>query len=156
MNLENKFYLKLDKKNNGIIRANGMKEITCKIKGIYSNKKIKFGAKIFISFKISNDKIEIKEIVIKNLKIYEDLSDNYNLRFNNFYKIDYPKFLSSSSSSSSSDLNIDERKIYNELNKFVRNMKISVIKGTRGFIQSLTMSLDETKFTKMKIKGKVG
>lgn len=137
-----KFVFKLDTKS---IKLNlnhfDYKKITLKFIGIYN--KIKFNSKVIIILK--NNFIE--KINIVELDIDESCYDEYsNYNFHSIYKSPIDLSLSSCFS------NVYNEEIYNQVMKFIKNIKLVVEKNK---LTSIIFSLKKTNIKKIKIKGKI-
>lgn len=144
MSKEFKIEIKDDVKLN--IDCLKLDKIFLKLKGKNKNKKI-FNANIIIYLDKKSNKISIGEYKICKLEIENSEESSYD-EYRNIYN-NSCSFLSSSSCSSSND---NLKKIYKELNKFVKNIKFT---SENNKVCSINFSLKNTHIKKMKLRGKL-
>jgi hypothetical protein len=145
-----KFEFKLSKKSIKLnLEIYDVKKITLKFIGVYGKEKINFNAKVNIKLNPNNinkliEKVEIVELEVNNHNNHND----YNLFKHNIYTLD----TSSSSSSSSSCSSVSDEEIYNQVKKFVKNIKFI---GENNKLSSMIFTLEKTNIKKIKLKGKI-
>lgn len=143
-----KFEFKLSKKSIKLnLEIYDVKKITLKFIGEYGKEKIKFNAKVNIKLNPNNinkliEKVEIVELEVNN---HNNHNDDYLFK-HNIYTLD------TSSSSSSSCSSVSDEEIYNQVKKFVKNIKFI---GENNKLASMIFSLEKTNIKKIKLKGKI-
>lgn len=141
--MSKKFEFKLEKKSIKLnLETTDIKKITLKFIGIYGKKKVNFNAKVNIKLNSTNINklIEMVEIVELNVNNYDD----DNSFKHNVYTLD----VSSSSSCSA----VDDDEIYNQVMKFIKNIKFI---AENNKLSSIIFTLEKTNIKKIKVKGKI-
>lgn len=138
--MSKKFVFKLQNKSVQLdLLSSDIKKITLKFIGFYK-KKIRFNAKVYIKLNPCNVNKLIEKVEIIELEINKN--DDNSFKYN-IYTLDC--FSSSSSLSSVSD-----DKIYNQVIKFIKNIKF-IIKDQQ--LTRMVFTLEKTDITKIKAKG---
>lgn len=139
--MSNKFEFKLEKKSVNInLETSDIKKIALKFIGIYGKERIAFNGKVNIKLNSNNIKNLIEKVKIVELEI-----DNYN---NNSLKHNVYTLESSSSSCSVTS----DEEIYNQVMKFIKNIKFIT---ENNKLSSVVFTLEKTNIKKVKGKGKI-
>jgi hypothetical protein len=141
-----KFEFKLEKKSVKLnLETSNVKKIVLKFIGVYGREKITFSTKVNI--KLNSNNINNINNLIEKVEIVELDVDNYNNNSlkRNVYTLD------SSSSTSSQSVASDEE-IYDQVMKFIKNIKFI---ADNNKLSSVVFSLEKTNIKKVKVKGKI-
>ena len=142
--MSKKFEFKLEKKSVKLnLETSDIKKMVLKFIGVYGREKITFNAKVNIKLNSNNINNLIEKVEIVELEI-----DNYN---NNSLKRNVYTLDCSSSTSSSQSIASDEE-IYDQVMKFIKNIKFIV---DNNKLSSIVFSLEKTNINKVKVKGKI-
>ena len=142
--MSKKFEFKLEKKSVKLnLETSNIKKIVLKFIGVYGREKIIFSTKVNIKLNSNNINNLIERIEIVELEVdkYNDNSLKHNI-----YTLD------SSSSTSSSYSIITEEEIYDQVMKFIKNIKFI---AENNKLSSIVFSLEKTNINKVKVKGKI-
>jgi len=142
--MSKKFEFKLEKKSVKLnLDISNIKKIVLKFIGIYGREKITFSAKVNIKLNSNNINNLIEKVEIVELEV-----DNYN---DNSLKRNIYTLSSSSSTSSSQSIASDDE-IYDQVMKFIKNIKFI---AENNKLSSIVFSLEKTNINKVKVKGKI-
>lgn len=140
--MSKKFEFKLEKKSIKLnLETSDIKLIVLKFIGVYGREKTTFNAKVNIKLNSNNIKNLIEKVEIVELEV-----DNYNN--NNSFKHNVYTLESSSSSSSVAS----DEEIYDQVMKFIKNIKFI---AENNKLSSVVFSLEKTNIKKVKVKGKI-
>lgn len=140
--MSKKFEFKLEKKSIKLnLETLDIKKIVLKFIGVYGREKVSFNAKVNIKLNFNNIQNLIEKVEIVELEV-----NNYN---NSSFKHNVYVLESSSSSCSSS---ASDEEIYEQVMKFIKNIKFIV---ENNKLSSIVFSLKNTNIKKVKVKGKI-